>query len=174
GGPRRRGADVGGGIPDIAVDPGRGKLYVVWEDSRFNGGDHNDIALSTSTDDGRSWAMPIKVNQTPVPVEAFTPMVDVMANGDVGVTDYDIRNNTPAAGVPTDYLIVTSTDDGAASPDGRITPPSFDDTLAPNSRGYFLGDYQGLSNDGTSFRPYFVQTNSASDPTDVWTTTVTP
>jgi hypothetical protein len=32
----------------------------------------------------------------------------------------------------------------------------------------------GLANDGTSFRPYFVQTSSVLDPTDVWTTSVTP
>jgi hypothetical protein len=172
--PLRTGADIGGGIPDIAVDPGSGKLYVVWEDSRFSGGDHNDIALSTSSDDGRNWSTPVKVNQTPKPVEAFTPMVDVMSNGDVGVTYYDIRNNTPAPGLPTDYFIVTSTDRGATWTESRITPTSFDDTLAPNSRGYFLGDYQGLSNDGTSFRPYFVQTNSPLDPTDVWSTTVAP
>jgi len=172
--PMRTGADVGGGIPDIGVDPSSGKLYVVWEDSRFSGGAHNDIALSTSTDDGRTWSTPVKVNQTPTPVEAFTPMVDVMANGDVGVTYYDIRNNTPAPGLLTDYFIVTSSDGGATWTESQITPTSFDDTLAPNSRGYFLGDYQGLSNDGTSFRPYFVQTGSADNPTDVWTTTVTP
>jgi hypothetical protein len=172
--PMRTGADIGGGLPDVAVDPGSGKLYVVWEDSRFSGGDHNDIALSTSTDDGRTWSTPVKVNQTPVPVEAFTPMVDVMPNGDVGVTYYDIRNNTSAPGLPTDYFIVTSTNGGNTWTESRLTPTSFDDTLAPNSRGYFLGDYQGLTNDGTSFRPYFVQTNSSADPTDVWTTTVTP
>jgi hypothetical protein len=50
----RTGADVGGGIPDVAVDPSSGKLYAVWEDSRFSGGSHNDIALSTSTDEGRT------------------------------------------------------------------------------------------------------------------------
>ena len=101
-------------------------------------------------------------------------MVDVMSNGDVGVTYYDIRNNTADPGLPTDYFIVTSTDGGATWTESQITRTSFDDSLAPKSRGYFLGDYQGLSNDGSSFRPYFVQTNSALDPTDVWATTVTP
>jgi hypothetical protein len=170
----RTGADVGGGIPDVAVDPSSGKLYAVWEDSRFSGGSHNDIALSTSTDEGRTWSTPVKVNQTPVPVEAFTPMVDALPNGDVGVTYYDIRNNTGGPGLPTDYFIVTSTNGGSTWTESRLTPTSFDDTLAPNSRGYFLGDYMGLANDGTSFRPYFVQTSSVLDPTDVWTTSVTP
>jgi hypothetical protein len=172
--PLRTGADVGGGIPDVAVDPRNGKLYVVWEDSRFSGGVHDDIALSTSTDEGKTWSAPVRVNRTPDGVLAFTPMVDVLPNGDVGVTYYDIRNNTPAAGLPTDYFIVTSTDGGTTWTESRLTPTSFDDTLAPISRGYFLGDYQGLANDGTSFVPFFVQTSSTSDPTDVWSTTVTP
>ena len=172
--PMRTGSDVGGGIPDIAVDPGSGKLYAVWEDSLFSVGLFNDIAMSTSTDEGRTWSTPVEVNQTPVPVEAFTPMVDVLPNGDVGVTYYDIRNNTPAPGLPTDYFIVTSTDGGSTWTESRLTPTSFDDTLAPNSRGYFLGDYMGLANDGTSFHPYFIQTNTLLDPTNVWTTSVTP
>ena len=50
--PMGTGADVGGGIPDIAADPGNGKLYVVFEDSRFSG-THNDIAMATSGDEGQ-------------------------------------------------------------------------------------------------------------------------
>jgi Neuraminidase (sialidase) len=60
---------------------------VVWEDSRFSG-THNDIALSKSTDGGLTWSAPQKVNQTPSPVEAFTPMVDVLPDGTVAVTYY--------------------------------------------------------------------------------------
>jgi hypothetical protein len=105
--PLRTGADVGGGLPDIAVDSRTGKLYVVWEDSRFSGGAHNDIAMSTSSDGGRSWSQPVKANQTPNDALAFTPMVDVSANGTVAVTYYDLRNNTPSATtLPTDYWLI--------------------------------------------------------------------
>jgi Neuraminidase (sialidase) len=173
--PLRTGADIGGGLPDIAVDPHSGALYVVWEDSRF-GGTHNDIVLSKSTDGGQTWSAPKKINQTPSPVEAFTPMVDVLPNGTVAVTYYDIRNNTPAPGLDTDYFVVISHDGGATWQESRITPASFDDTTAPVSRGYFLGDYQGLANNGTAFKSVFVQTNSGntSNRTDVFATTITP
>jgi hypothetical protein len=173
--PLRTGADIGGGLPDIAVDSGSGDLYVVWEDSRFSG-THNDIALSKSTDGGKTWTTPEKVNQTPSPVEAFTPMVDVLPNGTVAVTYYDIRNNTPAPGLDTDYFVVTSHDGGATWQESKITPASFDDTTAPIARGYFLGDYQGLTNNGTAFKSFFVKTNSGntSNRTDAFATTITP
>jgi len=46
--------------------------------------------------------MPVKANQTPNAAAAFTPSVYVAANGTVGVTYYDFRNNTSAAGALTD------------------------------------------------------------------------
>jgi hypothetical protein len=173
--PLRTGADVGGGIPDVAVDPGSGKLYVVFEDSRFSG-THNDIAMSSSTDEGKTWTAPVKVNQTPVSVLAFTPSVDVLPNGTVGVSYYDFRNDAGlASSLLTDYFIAVSHDGGATWSEARITPSSFDDTFAPVSRGYFLGDYQGLAHDATTFKSFFVQTNSnTSNRTDVFGSTITP
>jgi hypothetical protein len=174
--PLRTGADIGGGLPDAAVDPASGALYVVWEDSRF-GVTHNDVVMSRSTDDGRTWSSPEKVNQTPAGVEAFTPMVDVLPDGTVAVTYYDLRNNTPAPGVlETDAFVVVSHDGGTTWDESRITPVSFDDTTAPVARGYFLGDYEGLANDGNAFKAFFVQTNSGStgNRTDVFSTTLTP
>jgi hypothetical protein len=173
--PMRTGADIGGGLPDIAADPGSGKLYVVWEDSRFSG-THNDLAMSTSTDEGKTWSPPVKVNQTPKPVLAFTPNVHVLPNGTVGVTYYDIRNDPGLSSSPlTDYFIALSSDSGSTWSEARLTPTSFDDTFAPNARGYFLGDYQGLRNDGTHFKSFFVKTTSdLSNRTDVFSSTITP
>jgi hypothetical protein len=174
--PLRTGADVGGAIPDVGVDPVSGAVYLVWEDSRFSG-THNDIAFSKSTDDGKTWSTPIKVNQTPAGVEAFTPVVDVASDGTVAVTYYDIRNNTPDPGLPTDYWIVHSHDGGTTwSPEAHVAGP-FDYTTAPlvGSRGYFIGDYQGLANDGATFLPFFIQTNSGklANRTDGFATHVT-
>jgi hypothetical protein len=173
--PLRTGADIGGSIPDAAVDPGTGKIYVVWEDSRFTG-THNDIAMSTSTDGGKTWSAPVKVNQTPVPVLAFTPAVNVLPDGTVAVTYYDLRNDpgSPST-LLTDYFIADSHDGGATFSEARITPTSFDDTFAPIARGYFLGDYMGLANDGTTFKALFIQTNpDTSNRTDVFLSTATP
>ncbi|MDQ3870244.1 MAG: glycoside hydrolase [Chloroflexota bacterium] len=148
-------------IPEIAVDPSTGPLgtlYVVWQDSRFSGGAHDDIAFSRSTDGGLHWSAAIKVNQTPVPVAAFTPSVDVAADGTVGVTYYDFRFNTPAPGLNTDYFLVHSHNGGTTwDPETKITPASFDMESAPDARGYFVGDYEGLAHVGSSFLAFFVQ-----------------
>jgi hypothetical protein len=69
-----------------------------------------------------------------------------------------------------------SHDGGATWQESKITTTPFDDTTAPVSCGYFLGDYQGLANNGTAFKSVFVQANSAntSNRTDVFATTITP
>jgi hypothetical protein len=173
--PLRTGSDIGGSIEDAAVDPATGQVYVVWEDSRFSG-THNDIALSTSTNDGKTWSDPVKVNATPGGATAFTPAVDVLPDGTVAVGYYDWRNNTPAAGLPVDYFLVHSHVHGATWFESRLTPNSFDIEIAPIARGYFLGDYQGLANNGAAFKAFFVQTNTGNtaNRTDVFSTTVTP
>ena len=172
---------TGAGLPDVAVAPD-GTLYVVWADSRFSGGVRDDIALSKSTDGGVTWSTPIKVNQTPVPVAAFTPAVDVAGNGTVAVTYYDFRNNTPDPNtLPTDYWIVYSTDSGATwGGEQRITTPtSFDlDTapVAPASRGHFVGDYEGLAHSSNTFLPFFARANTGdtANRTDIFFTSATP
>jgi hypothetical protein len=171
---------TGAGLPDVAVAPD-GTLYVVWADSRFSGGIRDDIALSKSTDGGLTWSTPIKVNQTPVPVAAFTPTVDVAGNGTIAVTYYDFRNNTTDPNtLPTDYWIVSSTDGGATwGGEQRITPTSFDmdaAPVAPASRGHFVGDYEGLAHSGNTFFPFFAQANTGNtaNPTDVFFTSATP
>jgi Neuraminidase (sialidase) len=138
--PLRTGADIGGGLPDVAVDPKSGAIYVVWADSRFSG-THNDIALSTSTDGGLSWSAPVRVNQTPPGFPGLTPAVDVGDDGTVAVTYYDFRTNTPAPGLPTDSFIVQSHDGGASwAAEKKITAESFDYTTAPRARGLEHGD----------------------------------
>lgn len=171
------GQDVraGEGMPDIAVDLATGTLYAVWNDARFSGGLYSDIALSKSTDGGLTWSAPVKANQTPVPVDAFTPSVDVAAGGTVAVSYYDFRNNTPAAGAVTDYWIAHSHDGGATWSENHIVGP-FDIETAPVARGYFLGDYEGLAHVGNRFVPLFVQANTGNtaNRTDAFFTTVGP
>src|SRR4029453_5475859 len=100
-------------IPEPAIDPATGRLYVVWQDARFTGVD--EVALSTSGDGGATWTAPVQVNtHTPANRPGFTPMVDVRANGTVGVTFYDFRNlTTQTTTLPTDYWFTSSTNHGA-------------------------------------------------------------
>jgi hypothetical protein len=178
-------------IPDIAVDPKSGQLYAVWQDERFDlPQQHDSIALSTSTDGGRTWTEAVKVNKTPTDIpsgnqQAFTPAVDVAEDGTVSVTYYDFRNNTPDLNtLPTDYWMVhchpATADCSQGSQYGneiRLTDTSFDMETAPVARGYFVGDYEGLANDigdeGADFAPFFSQTH-ADDPASIFFRRVGP
>jgi hypothetical protein len=166
---------AGAGLPDVAVDRTTGAIYVVWSDSRFSGGVRDDVALSKSMDGGLTWSAPVKANQTPVPVAAFTPSVEVAADGAVGVTYYDFRNNTPAPGALTDAFLAHSHDGGATWSETRMTPTSFDIEQAPVARGFFIGDYQGLSSAGVTFTPFFSEAvTMPANPADVFFTRVGP
>ena len=166
---------TGEGLPDIAVDPASGALYVVWTDGRFSGFTHDDIALSKSTDGGLTWSPVVKINATPAGAAAFTPSVRVAADGTVAVTYYDFRNNTAAPGLPTDYWIVHSHDGGGTWAEEHIAGP-FDMLTAPVAGGLFLGDYQGLTSLGNVFVPFFIQTNSGNtaNRTDAFAATAAP
>src|SRR5207249_2313870 len=98
-------------IPEPAIDPATGQLYVVWQDSRFNGHHFDEVALSTSTDGGATWSAPIQANtNTPSNRPGFTPTVQVNSAGTVGVTFYDFRSlTTETTTLPTDYWFVKST-----------------------------------------------------------------
>src|ERR671934_507742 len=163
------GIRAGAGLPDIAVAP-NGTLYAVWSDGRFSGFAHDDVALSRSTDGGLTWSNPIKVNASPSGVAAFTPSVDVSSDGTVAVTYYDFRNNTPNTHtLPTDAFAIFSHDGGQTfGGEVRLTKKSFDLDLAPVAGGKFLGDYVGLSHVGATFVPFYTQTVSSSNPTDIF------
>lgn len=160
-------------IPEPAIDPATGQLYVVWQDSRFNGGQYDEVALSTSTDGGQTWSAPIRVN-TPTGRAAFNPSVRVNASGDVAVTYDDFRSL--AAGdtttLPTDYWLITSSNGGQQFDHEMHLAGPFDMKTAPFAGGFFIGDYEGLDARGTTFVPFFIQTNSGDtgNRTDVFVT----
>jgi Neuraminidase (sialidase) len=159
-------------IPDIGVDRITGAVYVVWADARFSGGTRTDIVLSRSTDGGRGWSIPAKVNQTPVPAAAFNGVVEVSSDGTVGVEYYDFRNNTAAPGLPTDVFLAHSHDGGATWSEQHIDG-SFDMENAPVARGYFLGDYQGLTTIGRDFLLFYSRTSAAANSADIAAVRVT-
>ncbi|HZT80025.1 MAG TPA: sialidase family protein, partial [Gemmataceae bacterium] len=180
-------------LADFAADPSNGNLYLVWCDGRFSKFKHNDIAFSMSTNGGLTWTDPIKVNQarTDIPdgnQQAFLPSVAVAANHTVAVTYYDFRNHTAAAGLTTDYWLVHA--DPGSDPVTNLTNPAnwggdekrltseadgvtgkpFNlENAAFTSRGYFLGDYEGLAAAGNSFYALFAQAGTgSSDPSNMF------
>ncbi len=115
----------------------------------------------------------MQINTVPS-TQAFTPSVAVAADGTIGVTYYDFRNDTSSPPLTTDYWIVHSHDGGATWTEDHVAGP-FDMTNAPVARGYFVGDYEGLASIGRSFVPLFIQTtSSSSNMTDPFFTIASP
>ena len=156
-------------IPDIAVDSATGALWVVWQDARFSGLKRDGIVVSTSKDGGLTWSAPVQVNKVPG-VQAFTGSIQVVDNSTVGVTHYDFRNdNADPSVLLTDYWKIVSRDGGKTFSEAHVAGP-FDMRTAPIARGFFVGDYEGLGNDGGQLLPFFVMTNSGNQQnrTDVF------
>jgi hypothetical protein len=157
-------------IPMIAIDPKSGVLSVVWQDARFSGGVRDGIVYSRSADGGLTWSKPIQVNQAPR-VQAFTASVAASPDGTVAVTYYDFRKDTPdPATLLTNVWEVTSRDGGKTWRETAVSR-SFDMRTAPDARGFFVGDYEGLVARAGSFEPFFVKANSGDldNRTDVFT-----
>ncbi|MDQ2913166.1 MAG: glycoside hydrolase [Chloroflexota bacterium] len=153
-------------LPAIAVNPSSGAVYLVWQDSRFNGGARDQIAFSRSNNGGRTWSPPKRINKVPG-TQAFTASINVTRDGTIGVTYYDFRSDTPtAATLLTSYWMVTSQDGGDSWTESRIARP-FDMRTAPDAGGFFVGDYEGLS---ASLVPFFGTANSgsAANRTDIF------
>ena len=150
----------------------QGQLYVVWQDARFSNGARDAIAFSRSLDGGLTWATPLRVNAD-ASVQGLIPSVNARADGTIGVSYFDMRSNTvDPTTLLTDYWLATSRD-GVNWTDRRIAP-TFDLSLAPIARGFFLGDYMGLVSAGSNFFPFFTRTNSGNvaNRTDVFVTAI--
>jgi len=158
---------------DVAVNPNNGNLYAAWQDTRFN--EIEEVAFSMSTDGGFTWSEPIKVNQTPsnanpLREQAFLPSIAVSGDGTLAVSYYDFRNDD-ATGELADYFAAhchtNCTDSANWASEVRLTNSSFDYFEAPDARGLFLGDYEGLASIGTDFLPAFGIADAA-DPASIF------
>jgi hypothetical protein len=163
---------TGGGLPSAAIDPVTGQLYMAYEGTDLTGGGYDQIQLTTSTDGGRHWSAPARVNGAPSS-PAYTPSIAVSRSGQVAVTYYDIRTLRPGntTTLPTSTWLTVSPRGGTHFDRERRIAPVFDFLAAPDAGGAFLGDYEGLVATGDGFRALFVTTNSGqpANRTDVFT-----
>ncbi|MEZ0069626.1 hypothetical protein ABIA32_005673 [Streptacidiphilus sp. MAP12-20] len=152
---------AGGGLPNVAIDPSTGELYLAYEGSDFSGGKYDQIQLVHSGDGGRHWSAPVRLSQAPNS-PAFTPSITVDAHGTVAVSYYDLRYLQPGntTTLPGAGWLLTFPRGGEANPVERQITPVFDWLLAPNAGGHMLGDYEAITNDGPFVRPVLVATNS--------------
>lgn len=160
-------------IPDIAVDPDSGDVYVAWQDNRFAPDGASQCLVARSTNGGRSWSRPRVASENPA-TQAFTCSVEVDGQGNAGVSYYDLTFDTAASeALDTDMWFALSRDHGRHfEPRERLTPTSFDMRLAPNASGFFVGDYEGLVAAGRSFKAVFgASTPDPANPTDIFAAT---
>lgn len=129
-----------------------------------------DIVLFKSSNGGRSYSGPVRVNQDPRHGDAdqFQPWLAVTPSGQVNVSYFDRRND------PGNYFIDTwlsrSEDGGQTFTDRRVSSRMWDPAVnAPTSvSGKFIGDYQGLVADDEVAMPFWNDTQlnnlPAGDP----------
>jgi hypothetical protein len=124
------------GFPQVGVD-GRGHLYVAWSD--YRNGDV-DVFLAWSTDHGRSWSKPVRVNDDPLHNGAdqfFQWMAVDPVTGAVYVQFYDRRGDP--ANRKTRVTLARSVDGGRTFANYDWSDAAFE------GQQVFLGDYTWLT-----------------------------
>ena len=125
------------GFPQIAIDPSHGKLYVTWSD--YRNGDL-DIFSASSTDHGRTWSAPVRVNNDALHNGAdqfFQWLAVDPTDGAVNVVFYDRRRDP--ANRKQAVVLARSTDGGRKFANYAWTENLFE------AGGVFFGDYTGLA-----------------------------
>ena len=148
-------------LPSVAASRLSNRVYIAWQDAFANGLGQVGVHVAVSSDRGKTWSAPVRANQgTSNEVQAFLPTVTVNAQGMVGVLFYDFRND-----VLGDFPLSTDVHLSLFNPDlqylgeRRLSQQSFDLRMSAIARGYFPGDYVGLSSTGADFVAAFTRTN---------------
>ena len=159
-----------GPLPSAEVD-GAGRVFVAWQDSRFErGGKSNDIVMSTSTD-GLTWSPVTRIPLDPVGsgVDHFIPglAVDKATSGStahLGLTFYFY----PVAKCSTstcqlDVGFSSSSDGGTTwTAKTQLAGPMTVTWLASTTQGFMVGDYISTSFSAGTTHPVFAVANAPS------------
>ena len=125
------------GFPQVGIDPHTRQLYVTWSD--YRNGDI-DVFSATSTDGGKKWSAPVRVNDDPVHngAEQFFQWLAVdPLDGAANVLFYD-RRGDPENQKQT-VTLARSTDGGQTFQNYAWSSEPFE------AEGVFFGDYTGLA-----------------------------
>jgi hypothetical protein len=169
----RDGLDLQGLAVDTTRGPGRGNVYITWQDGRnlnqvdpfgfvFIGGNggcpvgsppgpgycFGDILVTRSVDGGSTWSAPVRVNNDPVAkVDHMFPAVEVDRDGQLFTVFYDRRRDLRNFLI--DTFVARSRDAGQTWKNHRVTGNSFapihDNDVVVNT--FYMGDYLGISAD---------------------------
>jgi hypothetical protein len=150
--------------PSAAVD-GAGKVYVVWQDCRFQGNcSSNDIVLSTSSN-GINWLAPIRIAVDGInthPIDHFLPALAASsatsgASAQLALTYYFYSNATCSASTCQLNVGFTSSSDGGVtwSTSTTIAGPMQLAWLAQTTSGVTVGDYTATTYSNAQARAVF-------------------
>ena len=130
---------------DLSDGPNRGTLYLNWCDQR-NGETDTDSWLMTSSDGGKTWTEPVRVNQDDSKHhQFFTWMTVDQSTGYLYFVYFDRRNYEDTQ---TDVYISTSRDGGKTFVDTKVSEEPF----TPDSLMFF-GDYLNIDAVDGEIRP---------------------
>jgi hypothetical protein len=150
--------DRANGFPQIAIDPKSNRLYVTWSD--YRNGDL-DVFLSSSSDKGKHWTPPMRVNNDPIHngAEQFFQWLAVdPVDGSVNVVFYDRRRDPQNR----KQIVVL-----ARSGDGGHSFNNYAWTEEPfEAGGVFFGDYSGLAAYGGRVYGVWTEKPSPTPPKD--------
>ena len=152
------------GLPVLNVDRSKGKhegtLYLSWSDQR-NGGKDTDVWLSKSTDEGKNWSKPIRVNQDKTKTHQFMSTFAIdQSDGTLHFLFYD--RSMAKQPNETQVVWVTSTDGAKHFNQQRISEKSF----TPNPKVFF-GDYIAIAASNGRVVPVWVRLDR--DKASLWT-----
>ncbi len=131
------GVERSNGFPQIGIDSRSGKIFVTWSD--YRNGDV-DVFCATSSDRGRNWSRPVRVNSDPLHNGAdqfFQWLAVDPSDSSANVMFYD-RRGDPGNRRPI-IVLARSTDGGQSFSEYAWSDTTFD------PGGAFLGDYTGLA-----------------------------
>ena len=152
------------GLPVLNVDRSNGKhkgtLYLSWSDQR-NGVKDTDVWLSKSSDEGKNWSKPIRVNQDKTKTHQFMSTFTIdQSDGTLHFLFYD--RSTAKQPLETQVVWVSSTDGAKHFNQQRISEKSF----IPNPKVFF-GDYIAIAAANGRVVPVWVRLDR--DRASLWT-----
>jgi len=146
-------------VCDLSDGPNRGTLYVNWTDQR-RGKTDTDIWIAQSSNGGKTWSKPLRINNDPKGKHQFLSWIAVdQSNGYLYVVFYDRRDYNDER---TDVYLAVSRDGGKSFTNERISETPFDP-----SQAVFFGDYNHISAHNGSVRP--IWTRLEKGVLSVWT-----
>jgi hypothetical protein len=150
-------------IPQAAVNPVTGDIYVVYPDKPKNPKDNADIFLTMSTDGGSTWSNPLRVNDDATTTDQWNPAIAMTPDGThLFITWYDRRNDPTNNSLIDRYGVIGTISGHTVSfaPNFGITDVSFPPAFGQDSLFLGAGDtrYMGDYDQAVADNNYFYTT----------------